>query len=117
MDEFVFAVGGRDGENRRNLSKIERFNPNFKVWETLKIEIPKKLRGVCAVLKDDTLHFIGGRNENGEKTDCHFQIDLKWIYLKNGALKIFENWFRKSGFRIYEKNIGKIVEEYAGNLM
>ncbi|MCP3925634.1 MAG: hypothetical protein GY714_23955 [Desulfobacterales bacterium] len=115
VDGYAFAAGGYDGKNEEYLSKIERFNG--KKWETLKIEIPKKLRGICAILKDDTLHFVGGVNEKREKTDWHFQIDLKRIYLKNGAFKIFENWFRKSGFKRYTKNIGKIVDEYAGNLI
>ncbi len=33
------------------------------------------------------------------------------------VLKIFENWFRKSGFKSYTKNIAQIVEDYAGNLI
>ncbi len=53
-----------------------------------------------------------------EPTDWHFQIPLKKIYAKEGSLMIFENWLRKYGFLMtYGKDLGKIVENYAGNLM
>ncbi len=62
------------------------------------------------------LHCIGGENEMGEKTDYHFSIKLNKIYLKNGGLLVFENWFRLLGFNGFTKDLGKMVNDYAGNL-
>ncbi len=108
-------MGGRDPNNKEMTSKIERFSVKNKIWETLKIEMPTELCGFCGILKDDMLHCIGGFGHKGMKMP-HLSIKLKEIYLRNGGLLIFQNWFRLYGFinKEYSKELGQIVEEYAG---
>ncbi len=109
-------MGGCDAQKDDVFSKIDRFNIRLKTWETLKTEIPKKLCGLFSIAKDDMLHCIAGVNDKEETTDFHFSIKIREIYIKNGGLLIFENWFRFYGFKTHTKDLGKIVEEYAGNL-
>ncbi len=97
------------------LAKMERFSVKYRIWETLKIKIPQKLFGINAVIFKESLHCIGGENEKGYNTDYHFSIPLKRIFKKNGLKLIFDNWLRQSGFRGY-RDVGRIVEEYAGNV-
>ncbi len=116
IHDFVFLIGGSDHRKYDEvLSKIKRFNVRLKIWESLKIEIPQKLHSLFCIVKDGTLHCIGGVNDK-EETDSHFSIKMREIYIKNGGLLIFENWFRFYGFKTHTKDLGKIVEEYAGNL-
>ncbi len=118
VDDFVFALGGWDAKNEETLGKIERFNVKLKVWETLRIEMPEKIRSVAAILSSDgILHCIGGKNEKKEATDSRFQIPLTKIYQQNVGFRIFENMFRKCGFKGYTQDIGKIIEDYVGNVM
>ncbi len=112
VDGYAFAAGGFDVKKRETLSKIERFNG--KKWETLKIEIPKKLYALCAILKDDTLHFVGGKNEKGEKTDSYFSIKTEELIPKNVGFLVFTNWIRKSGLKKYGKDVGSVVNKYVG---
>ncbi len=116
VDDFVFSIGGCDDESDERFSKIHRFNVRLKIWETVKIEIPQKLGRLFCIVKDDTLHCIGGINEKCEERDSYFSIKLRNIYIKNGGLLIFENWFRFYGFKTHTEDLGKIVEDYAGNL-
>ncbi len=80
------------------------------------MEIPKELYGLCPVVKDDMLHCVGGVKDKVGNTDLHFSIKLEKIYIKNGGLIIFENWFRAYGFKESSKDLGQIVEDYAGNI-
>ncbi len=78
--------------------------------------MPKVLCGLSALVKDDVLHCIGGRHEAYDNTDVHFSVKMREFYIKNGGLLIFENWFRFCGFKLDVKGMGKMVEDYAGNL-
>ncbi len=79
--------------------------------------MPDKLDSLSTVLTSDNMvHCIGRRNVDQRVTDFHFSIKLRELYLKNGALIIFTNWLRFYGFESYAKDIGTIVEKYAGYL-
>ncbi len=86
----------------------------IKKWETLKIEIPKKLYALCAILKDDTLHFVGGKNEKREITDSYFSIKTEELLPKNVGFWVFQNWIRKSGLKKYGKDVGNVVNKFVG---
>ncbi len=107
-------MGGSDTEKEGLLSKMERFNESLKKWETLKIEIPRKLCGACAILRDDTLHFVGGRNEKYGKTDSYFSIKVEKLIPKNVGFWVFESWIRQSGLKKYEKEVGNVVNKFVG---
>ncbi len=111
VDGFIFSIGGIDFTNKESSSTIERFNVKLKIWETLKLSLPKKLAGLCAILDgENVLHCLGGTK------DWHFSIPLERFYKKEGALMIFMNWFKECGFRGYKNSLGQLIDDYAGNI-
>ncbi len=115
VDEYVFAVAGYYHESYPPYSTIERFNAKHKNWKTLKIELPKKLSHLCAIVtKDGMVHFVGGRNAKSHATDSLMSIPLKELLPKDVGFLVFSNWLRKSGIKWDGKDVGGIVNNFVG---
>ncbi len=123
-EDFLFAIGGINGGNEDMTSSIERLDLSKMKWETLEnVKLPQKIGYLNCVLHDGMVHCLGGENNDEIKFKTHFIIDLKHLLPKNyeqlrdGAIDVFCNWLRESGFhKIEGKGIGGIVSKYAGSL-
>ncbi len=107
------------------MSSIQRLDLTKCRWETLKnVKLPRKLGFLQCVLDDGMVHCMGGESDGNITCNNHFIIDLKHLLPENyenfgeyGAINIFCNWLRKSGFfKIEVKGIGRIVSKYTGSL-
>ncbi len=125
VDDFIFALGGREGN--KTMAEIRCFdlNAQMKAWKPLlKVELPAKLCWACAVVTNKEgdknkkiLHCIGGVNEKSQNTNLHFQIPLRFIVRNDLGVLVFSYWFRvKGGFNIrgYGKTLGGIINKYVG---
>ncbi len=125
-EDFVFLIGGREreGGNRETSCIIQRFDLTKNIWETLEnVELPQKIGFLNCVLDDGMVHCMGGVDNTTTEVKTHFIIDLKHLLPKNyeklrdGAIHVFCNWLRRSGFhKIEGKGIGRIVRKYTGSL-
>lgn len=74
----IYVFGGLAGRMGQATSSIEKYDTFKGTWESLKVQLPKKISGISAVCvgKNDTILLFGGSIQ-GKNTKNIYEFDAK----------------------------------------
>ena len=124
LNRYIIVTGGIDRkDNKKVLDSIYVFDIKKETWQLLNIKIPI---AYCSSINNiychnnNTIHILGGENENYEYLNSHYSFKLLYIGLYDISIinSILNYWIIKNNINIgWIQEFNNIIFDYCHNQM